>query len=314
MAAVALTSRWIAAARAQESARPDRLFNDPFAEALARAEGLESAGPRAVRPPFLANPAVRDALIVQGIRAFGAPYLAIRTRLFDDLLLEAARTGGVGQIVILAAGMDTRAFRLPWPAGTRLYELDRPAVLEAKEAVLRAAGAQPAGERHTLGADLADPAWVPALTAAGYDAQAPSAWLIEGLLMYLEAPAVGALLRMAADLATPGSWLGADLPGAAFLTSPLLRPWRATFVAQDAPWHFGTDTPEALFAAAGWEATVRQPGEPGANYRRWPWPVVPRSVAGSPRFFLVTARRADVTHTGGAPATRPRRRSSSRAT
>src|SRR5215208_2665019 len=273
---VALTSRWIAAARANESARPDRLFNDPFAAALADGVGASS--------PYQPGPAALDAATLRAIQAFGVPYLAIRTRFLDDLLLGAAAEG-VRQVVLLAAGMDARAFRLPWPDGTALYELDRPEVLAAKDAAL--VGALPRCRRRALGADLADPSWPTALAGAGFDPRAPSAWLVEGLLMYLEEATARALLAAVAELASPGSALGADLVGAALFQSPIFRPWLALFAAQNAPLRFGTDAPEDLFAATGWRATALQPGEEGANYGRWLLPVVPRTVAGVPRSFLV---------------------------
>src|SRR5687768_9152411 len=111
------TARWVAAARALESQRPDRLFHDPFAAALAGAEGitfLRTIGPTA---------------------AVVTAYLALRTRFLDDLLRETV-AAGTRQLVILAAGLDSRAFRLPWPDDLTLYELDRPAVLAAKAAVM----------------------------------------------------------------------------------------------------------------------------------------------------------------------------------
>src|SRR3989442_5397105 len=200
--AVALTSRWIAAARAHESARRDRLFDDPFAAALAGTEGLDSAGDGS---PYLASTSFFDVLILRAIRAFGVPYVAIRTRFFDELLLRAVHPSGVRQVVIVAAGMDARAFRLPWPPGTFLYEMDHPEVLAAKDAVLAAAGAQATCQRHTLGVDLTHPSWSQALCDAGYDAQAPSVWLIEGLLMYLDDAAVYTLLGTVAELTVPGS-------------------------------------------------------------------------------------------------------------
>lgn len=287
---VALTARWIAAARAHESARPNRLFNDPYADTLAGVTGLSAAES--------APAAGRDTLILAAIRRYGSPYLVIRTRFFDDLLLGAVAPPASRQVVILAAGMDTRAFRLAWPAGTRLFELDQPAVLAAKAAAL--VGAEPACVRRTLGVDLAQPSWPAALRDAGFDAGQPSAWLVEGLLMYLEPAAVDALLRAVAGLATPGSVLGADLFNSAVLTAPLVRFVPALIAAQGAPWRFATDAPEALFAAAGWEATVRRPGDAGAAYGRWRTPVVPRALRLVPQAFLIGARR---TAAGPAEAT-----------
>jgi methyltransferase (TIGR00027 family) len=286
--AVALTARWIAAARAHESARPDRLFDDPFAAALAGSSALGVTARGALRP----GTSVVDDLIVQASRAFGAPLLAIRTRFFDELLLHAVRAGRVRQVVLLAAGLDARAYRLPWPLGTHLYELDQPAVLAAKAQTLAELRAEPACQRHTLGVDLAHAEWGKSLCEAGYDPQAPSAWLAEGLLMYLDGPAVQQLLRTTARLAAPGSWLGGDLFNRVVLTAPLLRPLLDLMAAQGAPWHFASDDPTALFAEAGWRAAVTEAREAGARYGRWPFLVSPRRLRSTPRYFLVAAERA----------------------
>ena len=287
--AVALTSRWIAAARAHESARTRRLFDDPFAEALTRVDafGAPQSGRRSSPASLLL-----DSLILRSLRAFGSPYLAIRTRFFDDLLLHATHVAGARQVVIVAAGLDTRAFRLHWPSDVHIYELDRPEVLRAKEKVLLTAGARISHERRALGVDLTHPSWIHELRAAGYDIAQPSAWLVEGLLMYLSDTEVRELLGVVTDLATPGSWLGADLVNAAFLTSPLSRSWIRMAAAHGAPWRFGTNAPAMLFASLGWEATIAQPGEKGANYRRWPFGVAPRIFPAAPRMFLVAAQRS----------------------
>ena len=135
---IAPTSRWMAAARARESERADRLFDDPLAAALAGPEGfawlerMESAA-RSDSPGL---------------------YPVIRTRFFDDFLLDACRRSGVRQVVLAAAGLDTRAFRLNWPPQVRLYEMDLPEVLDAKEEVIEAAGARAICERYTLRVDL----------------------------------------------------------------------------------------------------------------------------------------------------------------
>lgn len=284
---VALTARWIAAARANESARPNRLFDDPFAEALA---GIGQVG--GTGGALRAGASAIDDLIVQTSRAFGAPFLAIRTRFFDELLLHAVRAGGVRQVVLLAAGLDARAYRLPWPLGTRLWELDQPAVLAAKDATLAAEGAEPSCERQALPVDLSVPGWQEALTAAGFDPAAPSAWLVEGLLMYLDEAAVRSLLAAAAALAAQGSWLGADLFNTVVLNSPLLRPLVGLVAAQGAPWRFASDDPAALFAAAGWSASVTEAREAGASYGRWPFLIEPRRLRRVPRYYLIASQRA----------------------
>ena len=199
---VALTALMVAAARAREHERPDRLFSDPYAAALV---GEQGAG-----------------LLAEVERAsgdtHGNPYLSVRVRFFDDLLLEAVSSTGLGQVVLLAAGMDTRAFRLPWPAGTQVYELDRPQVLASKDAILQGMGAVARCTRHRLDVDLARP-WAQALAAAGFDRHTPSVWLAEGLLQYLDDAAVGHVLSQATQLAAPGS-VGGRQPGQRGVSHP----------------------------------------------------------------------------------------------
>jgi methyltransferase (TIGR00027 family) len=267
--AVAQTACLAAAARAREDERPDRLFSDPFAAPLAGATGFAYLDRLANVP---------------------TPYVAIRTRFFDDLLCQTVRSGDVRQVVLVAAGMDARAFRLPWPPGLALYELDQPEVLALKHAILAADGARATCRRHALGVDLTQ-SWAEALCAAGYRPREPSVWLMEGLLYYLEEAVVHALLDRMGTLTAPGSWLGIDLVSRDALWSPLLQPWLAMGAYNGAVWRFGTDHPEHLCTDHGWEPQVRQPGEEGADFGRWPLPVVPRGIPGMPRGFLVVARR-----------------------
>src|SRR5262245_12317900 len=109
------------------------------------------------------------------------PYLTIRTRFFDDALLNAVRDSSIDQVVILAAGMDARAFRLEWPHGTRLFEVDREDVFTHKEAVLSRLKARPSCDRRIVQQDLAQP-WVTALVDAGFEPTQKAAFLAEGLL------------------------------------------------------------------------------------------------------------------------------------
>ena len=273
---VAQTSRWMAAARARESERPYRLFDDPLAAALAGTEGfvwLERMEP---------------------VPGFGGPaqYVVVRTRFFDDFLLYAYWGAGMRQVVLLAAGMDARAFRLNWPPGTRLYELDRPEVLAAKDEVLARAGAWPACERRTIGVDLGRPSWSEALSKAGYQARKPSVWLMEGLLFYMSGAAVRRLLGITGALAAPRSLLGVDLVNRDLLNSPTTRPLLAAFARRGASGRFGANDPEALLAEHGWAAEATQAGEWGANYGRWPYPVALRGRPGVPRIFFVRAWRS----------------------
>lgn len=272
---VALTALMVAAARAREHERSDRLFSDPYAAALVGEQGAEL---------------LADVERASG-DTHGNPYLSIRVRFFDDLLLEAVSSTDVRQVVLLAAGMDTRALRLSWPAGTEVYELDRPDVLARKDAILESMGAVARCTRHRLDVDLAQP-WAQALAAAGFDRHTPSIWLAEGLLQYLDDAAARHVLSQATQLAAPGSVLGANLVSAAFLAHPATRSFREVFAQLGAPLQWGTDEPEALFAQYGWRATLTIPGEEGANFGRWPWSITRDPDV--PRSFLVTAHRSPV--------------------
>ncbi|MEU9044742.1 MULTISPECIES: SAM-dependent methyltransferase [unclassified Kitasatospora] len=184
---VSRTSLSVARVRAYESARPDPLFVDPYAAAFVTAAALPL--PAAGQGSGLAR-----ALVAHGI---------LRTRHYDDRLLAAE----ADQVVLLAAGLDTRAYRLDWPAGTRVFELDLAPVLAFKEQVLDGLGAAPRSERTTLSADLLDPHWPARLVEAGFDPSRRSAWLAEGLLVYLTPEEAAGLLTAVAGLAAPGSRL-----------------------------------------------------------------------------------------------------------
>lgn len=277
MDSLALTARCMAAARARESERDDRLFHDPLARDLAGEEGFRwldvldlAAG------PFGAGPSL---------------YTVVRTRFFDDFLASALRETGARQVVLLAAGMDARAFRMDWPPGVRLYELDFPEVLAIKEALLIGLEARSGCERHAIEADLGESSWSRALLEAGYDPGEPSVWLAEGFLFYMEAASVHALLEDVGKLAAPDSRLGADVINRDLFLAPPAWPLIETFAWLGAPLRFGTNDPEALLAGHGWTARATQPGEKEAHYGRWPYPATSRNLSGFPRNFLLTAHR-----------------------
>jgi len=273
---VGLTARWMAAERALESRAPAPLFHDLYAPSLAGPEGeaLRTRMHGAMGPMSLARDGEAE------------PYLSLRTRFFDDWLRAAVGECAIRQVVLLAAGMDARAFRLPWPAGTTLYEVDRDDVFDHKEAVLAGLGASAGCARRSVRADLAGE-WAPALLATGFDPALPAAVLVEGLLVYLDAAAVANLLQTIGNIAAPGSWLGLDLVNSAWLQAPHARGYMAALRTAGCPWRFAVDDPEGWLAAYGWQARALQPGETG--YRRWPLPV--SRGAASPRSFLVTATR-----------------------
>ncbi|MEA2181353.1 MAG: hypothetical protein QOF69_538 [Solirubrobacteraceae bacterium] len=273
---IAPTSRWMAAARARESERARPLFSDPLAAALAGPEGFA----------WLRH--MKTAAWSDG----PGLYPVIRTRFFDDYLRDACRRLGAHQVVLAAAGLDTRAFRLDWPPGTRVYELDLPEVLRAKAGVIENSAAKPTCERQTVAVDLREATWPQALLAAGYEPQRQSIWLIEGLLFYLPAAAVDELLARVGSLTATGSLLGLDVMNSDLFRSPLAWLLHTALARRGAPGRFGTNDPETLMRRHGFDADVTQPGENGANFGRWPTPMLPRQVPGLPRSFLVRARRA----------------------
>ncbi len=185
-AGVGKTALGVAAVRAAESRRADRLFDDPYAEAfLAAAPGAFDIEQRA------------GAGEMASWGAGFSSYAVTRTRFFDDYLL-AATAGGIGQVVLLAAGLDTRAFRLPWPDDVRLFELDLPDVLAFKERVLVERSAVAGCERTAIAVDLRTN-WAVPLRRAGLATAEATAWLAEGLLIYLsESEAVTLLDRVGA--------------------------------------------------------------------------------------------------------------------
>ncbi|RZS37668.1 methyltransferase (TIGR00027 family) [Herbihabitans rhizosphaerae] len=193
---VGRTALAVAAMRASESARPDRLFDDPYARAFLAAapDMVEEYRAAANNPTELVT-----ALIEHG---------TVRTRFFDEYLLKAC-AGGCRQVVLLAAGLDTRAFRLPWPDGVRLFEVDTPEVLSFKHRVLDGAGASPTCQRFAVQADLREN-WSAALTGQGFDPSVPTAWLAEGLLIYLTAEETAALLGTVGELSTLDSRLAME--------------------------------------------------------------------------------------------------------
>ena len=183
------TGLTIAAIRAFETARPDHLFADPLAATFAEAGGLDPDSP----------PGGRRGVALR-------VWVVARTLFLDDLLAEAGQQG-CRQVVLLGAGFDARAFRLPWPPGTRCFEVDTPDVLGPKDQVLAAEHAVPGCERVVVPCDLRD-GWPAALRAAGLDPARPTAWIAEGLLVYLAPADVDRLLDTITSLSAPGSWLG----------------------------------------------------------------------------------------------------------
>ena len=205
---VGATATAVAAGRALATKDPRHLIDDPFADPLVRAVGID----------FFIK-------LIDGeldTSAFGdlAPErlqsmingMAVRAKFFDDYFAAATDTG-IRQAVILASGLDARAYRLPWPTGTVVFEIDQPEVIAFKTGVLDGIGAQPPVQHHTVGIDLRED-WPAALRAAGFDPSAPTAWVAEGLLVYLPPDAQDRLFDTITELSAPGSTVATEyVPG-----------------------------------------------------------------------------------------------------
>ncbi|GAA1269578.1 class I SAM-dependent methyltransferase [Streptomyces aureus] len=248
------TAVGVARVRALETARENALFHDPLALAFATAGGL---GPDSALPPRGDEASQRRKLGV----AFS---IIIRTKFLDDLL-EQASAAGVRQVVLLGAGMDSRAFRMDWPEGTRLFEVDTAEPLDFKASVLRQERAVPRCTRITVPVDLRED-WPAALAAAGHAPTLPTVWIAEGLLIYLPEDAVELLLTRIGAGSAPGSRMGLTLgsrgvidrfgadagPGSA-----------ASMWVSEMP-----EDPVGWLAGHGWEAESHTLRERGAAYGR----------------------------------------------
>jgi len=198
---VGATATMVAAARALASREPDRLIDDPYAAALVRAVGVD----------FFTR-LVDGEIPLSTIEGDGprvmAGVIAVRTRFFDDFFIEAG-AAGIRQAVILASGLDSRPYRLPWPQGSTVYEIDQPKVIEFKSTTMTAIGATPTAERRAVSIDLRED-WPAALRRSGFDETQPTAWSAEGLLVYLPPEAQDRLFDNITALSAPGSQLATE--------------------------------------------------------------------------------------------------------
>ena len=198
---VGATATAVAASRAMASQGPEPLLDDPWADPLVRAVGID-------RFIQLVDGEIGPADDSPLSRRHMREQIAVRTRFFDDFFVQATGSG-IRQAVILASGLDTRAYRLPWPAGTVVYEIDQPEVIEFKTRTLAGLGAEPTAVRRTVAIDLRDD-WPSALTDAGLDPGQPTAWSAEGLLVYLPPDAQDRLFDNIVALSAPGSAIATE--------------------------------------------------------------------------------------------------------
>jgi methyltransferase (TIGR00027 family) len=257
---VGATATGVAASRALASQGPDPLINDPFAEPLVRAVGVEAftrliTGELAVAEDDTGNdPAVT--------RQQMAEQMAVRTRFFDDFFAGAGAEG-VRQAVILASGLDTRAYRLLWPAGTVVYEIDQPQVIEFKTTTLQNLGASPTTQHRVVGIDLRDD-WPTALRHSGFDPSRPTAWSAEGLLVYLPAQAQDRLFDHITKLSASGSRVATEhIPDMSVFSDDrsrlLSKRWRQFGVdvdMTDLVYHGERSSVIEYLGARGWRTTT----------------------------------------------------------
>jgi methyltransferase (TIGR00027 family) len=299
---VGATALGVAAARAAETESDDPLISDPFARVF-----LDTAGDG--EWDWYGAPDL-PAEVVEAVPALPlrmksmVSFFASRTKFFDTFFLNAA-SAGIRQVVILAAGLDARSWRLPWPDGVTVFELDQPRVLDFKASTLHEHGAEPTCHRVGVPVDLRQD-WPKALQEAGFDAQAPSAWSAEGLLMYLPATAQELLFERVDGLAATGSRVGIEAlspnfadPAAAAQRRERLERVRAIMAKADPQravprtdelWYF--DEREDVgdwWRRHGWQVTVTPSDELMTAYGRTP----PQDIDdGTPPYLFVSAQRA----------------------
>lgn len=267
MNGVAKTSLLVAAMRAAETKRSEsegRLFSDPFAETLAGDLGFE--------------------IMQKAIAEVGEqPAIAIRTAFIDEKFNNAL-SDGVRQIVILAAGMDSRSYRLNFPEEVKVFELDQPEVLEYKNEKLL--HTKPKCQRKPIEVDLREE-WQNKLLQAGFNTGERTLWCVEGLLMYLTEDQVITLFKRINTLASSKDILLFDIFTSTMLEAPHMKKQLEFLTELGAPWQFGTNDPEQFMNKLGWSVTLTQAGEysPG----RWPYPMAPRNIPNVPRGFFAEA-------------------------
>ncbi|MET9452064.1 class I SAM-dependent methyltransferase [Streptomyces cinerochromogenes] len=247
------TAVGVARVRALETERENALFRDPLARAFAAAGGLWPSS-----PPLPDDEAARRRRLAVSFS------IVIRTKFLDDLLQQASASG-VRQVVLLGAGMDSRAFRMDWPEGTRLFEVDTAAPLDFKASVLRQERAVARCERITVAVDLRED-WPGALAAAGHDPAVPTAWIAEGLLIYLPEDAVELLLARISAQSAAGSRMGLTLGSRGVIErfgADAAQGSAASMWVSEMP-----DDPVGWLAGHGWEASCHTLRERAAAYGR----------------------------------------------
>ncbi len=298
---VGATALGVAVSRARETESENPLISDPFARVFidAAGDGVWNMFGVSELPAEIAEAEPDVARWLDG----RVDYMACRTAFFDGFFLDAANAG-VRQAVILAAGLDSRAYRLPWPDGMRVYELDQPKVLDFKAATLRRHDSEPTCQRVEVAVDLRHD-WPTALQQNGFDPSAPSAWSAEGLLPFLPAAAQDLLFERVQALTVPGSRIAVEAPGPAF-NDPDARDRQRSLMrrySEVAAQVGGRKTPDfeelwyleeradvaAGLRGRGWEVSATPADELLTRYGR----TVPEGTPdGRPRSMFVSAARS----------------------
>ena len=277
---VGTTALGVAAARAAETDSENPLIRDPFARLF-----LDAAGPGmwSMFGSLTVSAELADVDPDLSARMKSrVDFMAARTAFFDEFFISAA-DAGIRQVVILASGLDSRAWRLPWPDDTTVYELDQPKVLQFKSATLQSHGALPMSTQVDVPIDLRQD-WPKALQRAGFDPSVPTAWSAEGLLRFLPARAQDLLFERIDALSTRRSRLATNAPGEDFLNPERLARERQEMqrMREVAAREFDTEIPDVQdlwyaeertdvgnwLSGHGWDATVRTAAELLTHYGR----------------------------------------------
>ena len=266
---VGATATMVAAARAMATRQPKPLINDPFAEPLVRAVGIE----------FFTRILDGEVPLAESETSLITPsgvidVLAVRTRFFDEFFV-AATAAGIRQAVILASGLDSRAYRLPWPDGTVVFEIDQQSVIDFKTSTLSSLGAHPGADHRPVAVDLRDD-WPAALRANGFDEAKPTAWSAEGLLAYLPPEAQDRLFDEVTALSAPGSRIGTEYhpDGAAAIAERnkvMAERWKERgfdLDLSDLMYHGERNAASEYLAAHGWRVSTQTRPELFAEYGR----------------------------------------------
>ena len=276
-AGVGFTAIQVAAEREREAARPDALFADPLAAALvAQVKGDHGEGP----VPYLGP----DAQWLFG------DFVALRTCFIDEQVMSAVP--GLSQVVAIAAGLDGRGYRLAWPEGVRVYEIDRSEVLDFKQQVVRRAGLKPTVDLVPVAADLRHD-WPLPLQAAGFAAEQPTLWIVEGILNYLEREAADHLITQIGNLSAPSSRL-VSVYNVGDLAAVALRAGRAggeEIATIKKLWKSGPSIePVSWLSGHGWQAEAATVADWAVRLGRPVPPAMDPELDGGPYYFASALR------------------------